>query len=157
MIKKIIMKLFVLIFGIITILACGGGGGGNKDTTAPLAPIISSIKTENSGKITVQGNAEAKSTVRVIFPDASYKEVTAASNKLYHVTSAQPQSSGNVMITATDAAGNKSVATTKVYTAPSQGKTFQLNIQNIDIRKSSDGSGMYPLGKEFEGSVVTVE
>ena len=155
MIKKVIIKLPIIVFGIMTII--GSGCDEEKDTTAPNAPVISSIKLESNNRITVQGSAEAKSIVRVTFPDTNYKETTAASNKSYSVISEQPQPSGNVTATATDAAGNKSTITKKSYIAPSQAKTFQLNIQNIDIRKTSDNSNLYPQGEEYIGTTVTVE
>ncbi|MFW8696454.1 Ig-like domain-containing protein, partial [Mesorhizobium japonicum] len=63
------------------------------------------------------GAAEPGGTIRVTFPDGSMLSVLVASDGSYGpVTSSTPQSSGQVLVVVSDAAGNMSPATLRVYT-----------------------------------------
>lgn len=161
---KVIKNLLILgletLIILVTISGCeggGGGGGGNEDKTPPKAPIISEIIRLDGGKLTVNGEAEAESTIKITFPDGNSKETAAASNEAFNVTSDLAQSSGVVTATATDAAGNRSKVTQESYTSPPQEKTFQLNINNIDLKRTVDDSNIYPQGTVLKGEKITIE
>uniref|UniRef100_UPI0022B984C2 Ig-like domain-containing protein n=1 Tax=Acinetobacter sp. HY1485 TaxID=2970918 RepID=UPI0022B984C2 len=86
------------------------------DTTAPTAPSDTAIKGNDDGTITVSGQAEPNSTVKVTYPDGTTSTATAGTDGTYSTTSSTPQTSGNVSTTATDTAGNTSSATQQSYT-----------------------------------------
>lgn len=139
-----------LLFSIITlfIVACGGGGGEDSsvpiptvDTTPPTAPSQSLTDNAN-GTLSVNGSAEANSTVSVTFPDGTTQATTAGSNGNYGpLTSSIPQRNGVVTATATDSAGNTSTATRTTYTdnAPPEPPTQTIS-SNSDGTISISGS-----------------
>ncbi|CAA6808629.1 MAG: T1SS secreted agglutinin RTX, partial [uncultured Campylobacterales bacterium] len=87
------------------------------DNTAPSAPGTPTITPEANGTITVSGQAEPDSNVTVVFPDGTTTTVVADENGSYGpVTSEDVQPSGDVNVSATDAAGNTSPVTTTPYT-----------------------------------------
>ncbi len=91
------------------------------DTTAPAAPAGTALTPNTNGTLTVSGNAEPGSTVKVTFPDGTVASVTAAANGTYAATSAAPQTTGAVSIKSTDAAGNAASVVNAVFadaTAP---------------------------------------
>ncbi len=90
------------------------------DTTAPAAPTVI-VATNPDGSVTVTGQAEPNTTVKVIYPDGTTGTVMAGTDGSYSVTSPIDQPSGNVVAGATDTAGNTSPTTTVPYadtTAP---------------------------------------
>ncbi|MCF6245347.1 MAG: Ig-like domain-containing protein, partial [Sulfurovum sp.] len=76
------------------------------DTTPPEKPTVVST-VENNGTLTITGKTEPGATVKVTFPDGTVKTVTADDKGTYTATSDKPQrEDGEVVVTATDAAGN---------------------------------------------------
>ncbi|KIP98809.1 MULTISPECIES: Ig-like domain repeat protein [Pseudomonas] len=84
------------------------------DTTPPAAPSVN-LGVNADGSLTVTGLAEAGSTVTVTYPDGTSSQVQADANGAYTVQSPADQPTGDVVATATDAAGNVSSATTAPY------------------------------------------
>uniref|UniRef100_UPI0013DF3BC9 Ig-like domain-containing protein n=1 Tax=Pararhodobacter zhoushanensis TaxID=2479545 RepID=UPI0013DF3BC9 len=82
----------------------------------PAAPLVSTTTVNPDRSVTISGTAEAGSTVRVTFPDNSFVDVVATGG-VYSVTSAPDMIAGTVSLTATDAQGNMSDAST-VAVAP---------------------------------------
>ncbi|KIP88964.1 Ig-like domain-containing protein, partial [Pseudomonas fulva] len=64
------------------------------------------------GSLTVAGVAEAGSTVSVTNPDGTTENVVAGEDGSYTITTPANQPSGDVVVVATDAAGNVSAETT---------------------------------------------
>ena len=87
--------------------ACGGGGG---DTTPPDAPRIDAAGV--NGIFGSTDAAEPGSTVRVVFPDGTVGQTTASADGNYYVETPSGMASGQISVTATDAAGNVSDPTT---------------------------------------------
>ncbi|WP_240441407.1 Ig-like domain-containing protein, partial [Pseudomonas aeruginosa] len=87
------------------------------DVTAPTAPTGLTAVTEADGKVKVSGNAEPNSLVKVTLPDGTVQEVQADANGSFVLTSDTPQKNGTISVTATDAAGNVSLAATVPFTA----------------------------------------
>ena len=103
--------------------ACGGGGGGGStDTTPPDRPDIPSFQRFTGGRIQVSGRAEAGSTVTINFAaDGSTISKRVAANGTYNVVSPNPiiiRAETDIMLTATDAAGNVSEPTYATIPAP---------------------------------------
>lgn len=85
----------------------------NMDTTAPLAPVITAPKdgtVTNNNKPTINGTAEANSTVKVYDGTTLIGTVTADGSGRWTLTPATVLSEGThaITATATDAAGNVS-------------------------------------------------
>ncbi|RYG92741.1 hypothetical protein EU803_01140 [Loktanella sp. IMCC34160] len=74
---------------------------------APATPVITSTNVNGDQSITVQGTAEADSTVRVTFPGGTFVELTATGG-VFSATSAANMQSGTVSVTAADELGNTS-------------------------------------------------
>ncbi|MCF5016205.1 Ig-like domain-containing protein, partial [Pseudomonas lactis] len=87
------------------------------DTTAPEAPTGLAAETQPDGKVKVTGQAEPNSTVTVTLPDGTVETIKAGPDGKFELVSKTPQPSGNVSVTATDAAGNTSPAATVPFTA----------------------------------------
>jgi len=89
-----------------------GGNNGEPqqpaDTSAPAIPSNNMISTQASGKVTISGTAEANSKITVTLPDGSLKTTTAKSDGKYTFSLDAPKVSGEIKITSTDKAGNKS-------------------------------------------------
>jgi hypothetical protein len=97
-----------------------GEGAGTVDLSAPDAPTAS-VVVEGDSKLTVSGTAEAGATVKVVFPDNS-EQTIIATNGTYTLTSASAIAvNGNIVVNATDASGNVSVATVIAYTVAGGG------------------------------------
>jgi hypothetical protein len=112
--------------GPVEVTASGGGVISSVtqtwiDTTPPVAPTVSSTSENSAGLLTITGTAEAGSKVAVTFPDGSISMVTTGSDGHYSVTSNAPEPAGPMSVTATDAAGNVSAATTINFPGPSNG------------------------------------
>ncbi len=119
------------------------------DTTAPLAPVATSVANPN-GTLTTSGTGEPGSTVTVTFPDGSTGTQLVPASGNFSVTSATPQTSGNVVTTQKDAAGLVSPADTDVYadaTAPLAPVATSVANPNGTLTTSGTGES---------GSTVTV-
>ena len=105
---------------------------GFVDTFAPLAPT-QIVAPNANGTLTASGIGEPGATVTVMFPDGSTETTTVALNGTWTATSVAPQTSGNVMATQADAAGNASPVTTTGFVdsfaplAPTQTVTPNAN------------------------------
>jgi hypothetical protein len=109
--------------GTVSVLDTTSGDGTHatwSDTTPPQAPTVT-VTGNAGGILTVIGTAEQGSTVTVTFADGSTVTTVAGANGNYRVTSGTAETSGAVSVTATDAAGNTSAATTaSTATTPPQ-------------------------------------
>jgi len=90
----------------VTLVQQASGG----DTQPPAAPRIDVANA--TGVSGGQGAAEANATVQVSFPNGSQLPGTVQSDGAYTVATPANMPSGQVSVTATDAAGNVSAATT---------------------------------------------
>ncbi|WP_165346977.1 Ig-like domain-containing protein [Gottfriedia acidiceleris] len=77
------------------------------DKTNPSTPTMNTVSDQST---TITGTAEAGSTVRLYINNKLQKSTTAASNKSYRFTISKQKSGTTVSVTATDKAGNVSVA-----------------------------------------------
>ncbi|QZI68267.1 FG-GAP-like repeat-containing protein [Pseudomonas protegens] len=119
------------------------------DSTAPLAPV-QNISANPDGTLTVSGTAEPGSTVTITYPDGTTSSVVADASGNYSTSSGTVQTSGNVVATATDAAGNTSAPSTSAYTD----STAPLApVQNISA--NPDGT-LTVSGTAEPGSTVTI-
>ncbi|WP_240792829.1 Ig-like domain-containing protein, partial [Pseudomonas edaphica] len=85
------------------------------DVTPPAPPTGLLAVTLPGGKVKVSGSVEANSQVTVVLPDGTPQQVTAGPNGFFELTSNGVQPNGLVSVTATDAAGHVSPATTVTY------------------------------------------
>ncbi|EDM70218.1 surface adhesion protein, putative [Roseobacter sp. AzwK-3b] len=122
------------------------------DETAPLEPVIEPATQNEDGTLSVSGTGEPGSTVQVTFPDGTVgSALVDDSGNFGPVTSAAPQTSGEVSATQTDEAGNTSDPATEAYsdtTAPEA--PSQVVTPNTDGTLSVSGTGE-------PGSTVTTE
>ena len=126
--------------------------------TAPDLPVISTSTINPNRSMTIGGTAEAESTVRVTFPDATFAEVIATGGT-FTVTSAANMVGGTVSVTATDDRGYTSAAATvdlfpdydgpTVIISGGPGKIEDLTPFNVTITFSESVTG-------FEQSDVTL-
>ena len=114
------------------------------DTDAPAAPKIDTANgTEVSGK---PGAAEGGSTVTVTFPDGTVKTTTANPDGSYKVdTPANMPTGGQVVVTATDPAGNTSAPTTKL---------LDTKAPDAPVIKTANGTQI--AGTAEADSIITV-
>ena len=81
------------------------------DTTAPTSPVISSDSVSSSNVVTLNGTAEANSTVTVLDGTTHLGTTTASATGTWtYATAALPAGSHSFTATDTDAAGNASTA-----------------------------------------------
>ncbi|RYZ86752.1 MAG: BapA prefix-like domain-containing protein, partial [Moraxellaceae bacterium] len=125
-----------------------GGGTGTPDTTAPNAP---SNLTINDRGNTLTGRAEAGSTVIVKTENGSeLGRATADGSGNFSVSINPAQTNGQVVeVTATDAAGNTSVAVD--IAAPDS--TAPASPEGVSI----NATGTVVTGKAEAGSVVSIK
>ena len=85
----------------------------------PAAPVVSSVANgADPTAIDASGTAEANSTIDITWPDATTSTATTdAAGNWGIVTSPTAQPTGNIVVTAKDAANNVSTATTIAWTA----------------------------------------
>lgn len=121
------------------------------DTTPPQAPAAG-VTVNADGGITVAGNAEAGSIITVTYPDGSSGSVQADANGNYTLTTHATQASGEVVVTATDAAGHASAATDVSYTAGTSQPAF---VSVTSVNANADG-GITVLGHASAGGTVTI-
>ncbi len=120
------------------------------DSTAPEAPMLDDIITNEDGSITVGGTAEPGSTVTVTYPDGSTDTVVAGEDGSWSLTSPEDQPSGEVAVKASDEAGNTSVSTTEDYS-----DTTAPEAPTVTVTPNADG-GLTVTGNAEAGSSVTV-
>ena len=112
-----ITATFTEVDGDVTTIG-DGAGQTQADNTAPDAPVANA-SDDGAGIVTVSGTAEAGSTVKVVFTDNSEKTVVADADGNYSVVNDNALTAdGNIVVNATDEAGNVSVSTVIAYTVP---------------------------------------
>ena len=164
------MRILFLTFSLLLLAACGGGGGGdtspptvpppnNSDVTPPAAPSIT-LGDNSDGTLSVTGSAEANSTVDISFPDGNSLSATASQNGSFGpINSLLPQRNGDVSVTATDSAGNRSTPTQASYNdntapiSPSQSMTVNSN-GTLSIEGSAEVQSTVNIAFP-DGSVVS--
>jgi len=99
------------------------------DKEAPAKPTISTeAQTLDAGSITIEGTAEAGSTVTITGGAQAATGTSDTSTGAYSISVSLTQDSANtLLVTATDAAGNESGATSVVITEDSTGPVITLN------------------------------
>ncbi|MFS9149067.1 lectin-like domain-containing protein, partial [Streptococcus infantis] len=121
------------------------------DTTPPAAPTVNPVK---AGATAITGTAEAGSTVEVTLPNGQKASAKAGDNGEFSITVPALSVDDQISVTATDAANNKSDATTvivkenvrPVVTIPYDDKANQIiylysgEENNIEL-KITDNSG----------------
>ncbi|MEP7705674.1 DUF1800 family protein [Paraglaciecola sp. 25GB23A] len=96
------------------------------DTIAPLRPIPN-IAVNDNKTISVSGKSEAQSLITVIYEDGSTAtNITLADGTFSPITSAEAQFSGDIVVTATDAAGNVSSEAKLAYEIPAAHALWEL-------------------------------
>ena len=125
------------------------------DTTAPVAPTISSFSTDsgvvgdgitNDNTLTLTGTAEANSTVKVYDGATLLGSVTANGTGAWsYTTAALSNGAHSLTATATDAAGNTGVASTALSV------TIDTTAPVVTQTAATPSSGI-----EFPGDTVTV-
>ncbi len=141
------------------------------DTVAPARPVITSPANGamvNSGMPTIQGTAEAYSSVAVSI-DGGPRVVTADGTGAWSVTASLMQGSHSVVATATDVAGNESEASAElsfvvdtvapgvpVVTAPASGSL--LNDNKPILSGSAEAGSMVRVWlNDVEAGTVTTD
>ncbi|WP_051275349.1 DUF1800 family protein [Aestuariibacter salexigens] len=135
----------LLAASLLTLLAaCGGGGGGETappqpptppdsgDRTAPPPPTFT-VGENQGGTLTITGSAEAGSRVDLTYPDGQQQTITASQTGDFGPsTSELPQPNGDIVITATDEAGNRSDAAISTYTdaMPPGSATYTIDVNS---------------------------
>ena len=120
------------------------------DSTAPQAPVLDPVVTNEDGSITVGGSAEPGSTVNVTYPDGSSGSVVAGEDGSWSITSPDNQPSGEISVSATDEAGNTGASATESYT-----DTTAPDAPSVNVVANADG-GLTVSGSAEAGSTVTV-
>ncbi|MBK5416172.1 Ig-like domain-containing protein [Pseudomonas sp. TH31] len=142
------------VLGGVALAGAAAGGGGHhetspRDTTAPGAPTVN-VNVNPDGSLTVTGQAEPNSTVKVTYPDGTSGSVVAAADGTYTVTTPPNQPSGQISANATDPAGNTGPATSVEYldtTAP--------GAPTVNVNVNPDGS-LTVTGQAEPNSTVKV-
>jgi hypothetical protein len=140
------------------------------DASTPNSPTVNTIETndiintaEKADGVTISGTAEANSIVKLYNNSVYLTQVTTNSSGIWSASfgSAQVPSDGihNLSATATDAAGNTSIATLKVVTidtiAPNQPTINTIEGNNI-INAVEKADGVILNGTAEAGSSVAV-
>ena len=112
-----------------------GNGHHTGDTTAPTAPAEVTVTSDDHGRATISGNAEAGSTVEITLPDGKTVPVTADKDGHFSYTTTDPQPKGDISVVAKDATGNTSAATV----TPFAGDTTPPMAPTINVKTTVDG------------------
>ncbi|WP_171049448.1 Ig-like domain-containing protein [Pseudomonas nicosulfuronedens] len=120
------------------------------DSTAPQAPVLDPIVTNEDGSVTVGGSAEPGSTVTITYPDGTTGSVVAGEDGSWSITSPENQPSGDLTVKATDEAGNTGASVTESYT-----DTTAPDAPSVNVAANADG-GLTVTGTAEAGSTVTV-
>lgn len=122
------------------------------DKTAPEGVVITSVRADANGRVTVTGTAEPHSTVTIAWPDGETKTTMAGTDGSYTASSARPVPSGDITATATDKSGNTGPAATHAYTDETAPPAPTFTTVDTD-----DTTGVVTVtGKAEPGSTVTV-
>ena len=120
---NLLTKMIFYISFSILFTACGDGGGSNSDNTGTAStnpvetqptktdattPILTSLKANRNGSLTVSGKADANSTIITTFPDNSRKITMTDDNGNYTLTSTAIQPGGLIKITSNNTNGKVS-------------------------------------------------
>ncbi|CAA6821291.1 MAG: Unknown protein [uncultured Thiotrichaceae bacterium] len=113
--------VFMLSLGLAS---CGGSDGdsGDGDSTntnpstpttpnTPTEPSVVSTNADSNGLISVQGRAEAGTTITITFPSGSQQTTTADQNGDFTISSTSAQSYGDITVSSTNTEGGTSSAT----------------------------------------------
>jgi len=138
-----------------------GDGDGNfspsvdatfNDTTPASDPTIDTVSSNDDGTVSVSGSGEPGATATVVFPDGSSVDVPVDENGNFGpVTSATPQSNGDIAVSVTDEAGNVSGTTVEnfVDTGAPSGPVID------DVAANNDGT-ISVSGRGEPGATATV-
>ncbi|NMZ77683.1 hypothetical protein HBO32_31785, partial [Pseudomonas nitroreducens] len=120
------------------------------DSTAPQAPVLDPIVTNDDGSITLGGSAEPGSTVTVTYPDGSTGSVLVGEDGRFTITSPENQPTGEISVNATDEAGNTGASVTENYS-----DTTAPEAPSVNVVANADG-GLTVSGSAEPGTTVTV-
>ncbi|WP_285403610.1 Ig-like domain-containing protein, partial [Pseudomonas sp. MEJ086] len=124
------------------------------DSTAPDAPTAE-VTVNADGSLTVAGTSEPGSTVSVTNPDGTTETVTAGADGSYTITSPINQPTGDVVVIASDAAGNVSAETTVPYVdtiAPTTTATIDSFSDDVGLIQDT----ALPSGSSTDDSTPTL-
>ncbi|WP_458722393.1 Ig-like domain-containing protein, partial [Pseudomonas brenneri] len=122
------------------------------DTTAPAAPAEVKVTSDDQGRATISGNAEAGSTVEITLPDGKTVPVVADKDGHFSHTTADPQPKGEVSVVAKDATGNTSSATVTPFAGDTTAPAAPA-----EVKVTSDDQGRATIsGKAEAGSTVEI-
>ncbi|MGE4511321.1 MAG: Ig-like domain-containing protein, partial [Sulfurimonadaceae bacterium] len=102
------------------------------DTTAPDAPTVTVDELTNNGTTTVKVETEAGA--EVVIKDANGNEIgsgTADEDGVVNIEVTLPEGENQVTVTATDAAGNESNATTGTITVDTEAEAGTVTVNDI--------------------------
>ena len=173
--RRIILLSTLTMLTMLTTLLTACGSGSNKsstpsaDNTPPDAPTQPSFQRLTGGKVTVNGTAEAGSTVKITFADNTTVSAIVDSEGNYSATSPNPivsESSSIITLEATDSSNNTSAETSATLPAPAAKSAlligeFNPNVALIGIPYTSSlyaNSGTTQSNGRFnykEGETVT--
>ncbi|ELN4703514.1 hypothetical protein RZ740_005053, partial [Escherichia coli] len=111
------------------------------DSTAPDAPVLGPIVTNEDGSLTVGGTAEPGSTVTVTYPDGSTGSVVVGEDGSFSITSPENQPTGEISVNATDEAGNTGASVSESYSDTTAPEAPSVNVvANTDGGLTVSGS-----------------
>lgn len=110
----------------LSVLKAAADDGSATDSVAELQALLDgviaagltpsqTIEPNANGTITVSGQTVPGASVTVAYPDGTSITVVADENGAYSATSAAPQTSGSVSVSAADSAGNTSALVVEAY------------------------------------------
>jgi hypothetical protein len=128
------------------------------DTTAPAAPVITNDTINANNSVTLAGTAEASSTVTVYDGTTPQGTTTAsASGAWSYITGTLANGTQTFTATATDAAGNTSVASNSVDptigTAPNTA-TVNASSFTVAVQQSVAASTFFTISNPSNGSIT---
>ncbi|MCF5038820.1 hypothetical protein GIW76_30100, partial [Pseudomonas lactis] len=126
------------------------------DTTAPEAPTGLAAETQPDGKVKVTGQAEPNSTVTVTLPDGTVETIKAGPDGKFELVSKTPQPSGDISVTATDAAGNTGPAAIVPFQASNAVDTTAPEVPSGLAAETQPDGKVKVSGNAEPNSTVTV-
>ncbi|ULT56795.1 Ig-like domain-containing protein [Neobacillus drentensis] len=148
------------------------------DRTAPQAPVVTNVTDQDE---VITGTTEANATVKAVAGDKEIGTATADADGKFTITIGKQTASTNIAVTATDAAGNHSVATEVTVidvTAPvapsinpvndndrvitgsaESGATVVAKVNDLEIGKVKagfDGTFTIDIAKQPAGSTISI-
>ncbi|MGC1443485.1 MAG: Ig-like domain-containing protein [Burkholderiaceae bacterium] len=160
---------------VVSVVASNAGGTSTVttrtvvvDTTAPLAPTIDAVTGDNTvdaadalNGVSLQGSAQAGSTIQIQWENLS-RTTTADNAGRWQVSFSSLPADGDtsVRVTATDALGNTSVATTAAVTvntvAPPESPQIAAVATDNIINSAEANSGVRVSGSSAPGSAINL-